>query len=68
MTKNNIYIPSSDVVKNAHVNSEQYEKMCRSLFNDPDVFLDTHGKRIDWIKPYKKISNISYAKYINQMV
>ena len=27
MTKNNIYIPSSDVVKNAHVNSEQYEKM-----------------------------------------
>ena len=62
MTKNNIYIPSSDVVKNAHVNSEQYEKMYEESINDPDVFWDTHGKRIDWIKPYKKISNISYAK------
>ena len=62
MTKNNIYIPSSDVVKNAHVNSEQYEKMYAESINDPDVFWDTHGKRIDWIKPYQKISNISYAK------
>jgi acetyl-CoA synthetase len=62
MTKNNIYIPSPDVVKNAHVNSEQYEKMYAESINDPDVFWDTHGKRIDWIKPYKKISNISYAK------
>jgi acetyl-CoA synthetase len=62
MTKNNIYIPSSDVVKNAHVNSEQYEKMYEESINDPDVFWDTHGKRIDWIKPYKKISNVSYAK------
>ena len=62
MTKNNIYIPSSDIVKNAHVNSEQYEKMYAESINDPDVFWDTHGKRIDWIKPYKKISNISYAK------
>ncbi|MDB9771261.1 acetate--CoA ligase [Alphaproteobacteria bacterium] len=62
MTKNNIYIPSSDVVKNAHVNSEQYEKMYAESINDPDVFWDTHGKRINWIKPYKKISNISYAK------
>ena len=62
MTKNNIYIPSSDVVKNAHLNSEQYEKMYAESINDPDVFWDTHGKRIDWIKPYKKISNISYAK------
>jgi acetyl-CoA synthetase len=62
MTKNNIYIPSSDIVKNAHVNSEQYEKMYAESINDPDVFWDTHGKRIDWIKPYQKISNISYAK------
>ena len=62
MTKNNIYIPSSDVVKNAHVNSEQYEKMYAESINDPDLFWDTHGKRIDWIKPYQKISNISYAK------
>ncbi|MDA0762807.1 MAG: acetate--CoA ligase [Proteobacteria bacterium] len=62
MTKNNIYIPSSNVVKNAHVNSEQYEKMYEESINDPDVFWDTHGKRIDWIKPYKKISNVSYAK------
>ena len=62
MTKNNIYIPSSDVVKNAHLNSEQYEKMYAESINDPDLFWDTHGKRIDWIKPYQKISNISYAK------
>ena len=27
---------------------------------DPDAFWAEHGKRIDWIKPYSQVSDVSY--------
>ncbi len=29
---------------------------------DPDAFWAEHGKRIDWIKPYSQVSDVSYDK------
>jgi len=29
---------------------------------DPDAFWAEHGKRIDWIKPYRQVSDVSYDK------
>ena len=62
MKSNNIYKPNSDIVKNSHVNSLKYEKMYKESITNPDKFWGIHGKRIDWIKPYTKISNVSYNK------
>ena len=62
MKSNNIYKPNSDIVKNSHVDSLKYEKMYKESITNPDKFWDIHGKRIDWIKPYTKISNVSYNK------
>ena len=62
MTNNNIYEPNADIIKNSHVNSEDYEKMYEESIKNPDEFWALHGKRIDWIKPYTKISNVSYEK------
>jgi acetyl-CoA synthetase len=62
MTNDNIYKPSSDIVQNSHVDAVNYEKMYRESITNPDEFWNIHGKRIDWIKPYIKISNISYNK------
>jgi len=28
---------------------------------DPDAFWGEEGKRIDWITPYAKVKNVSYA-------
>ena len=62
MTNQNIYKPSLDIIQNAHIDSDNYEKMYAESITNPDVFWNTHGKRIDWIKPYTKISNVSYKK------
>ncbi len=56
------YAPSQDLINQAHINSEQYEKMYQESINKPDEFWSKNGKRIDWIKPYTKISNFSYEK------
>ena len=56
------YAPSQDLINQAHINSEQYEKMYQESINKPDDFWSKNGKRIDWIKPYTKISNFSYEK------
>ena len=29
--------------------------------NDPEAFWGEHGKRIDWIEPYTKVKDTSYA-------
>ena len=62
MKSNNIYKPNSDIVKNSHVDSLKYEKMYKESITNPDKFWSIHGKRIDLIKPYTKISNVSYNK------
>ena len=52
--------PSQDIINNSHINADQYEKMYQESINQPDHFWAENGKRIDWIKPYSKISNYSY--------
>ncbi|MDG1408748.1 MAG: acetate--CoA ligase, partial [Octadecabacter sp.] len=41
--------------------ADVYEKMYADSMADPDVFWGEHGKRIDWIKPYTKVKNTSFA-------
>lgn len=43
------------------INPEQYEQMYAASIADPDAFWREQGKRIDWIKPYTKVKNTSYA-------
>ncbi len=56
-----IYPASDDFVKNAHVDSAAYEKMYAESVADPEAFWRAHGKRIDWIKPYRKVKDASFA-------
>ncbi|MEP0521646.1 MAG: acetate--CoA ligase [Hyphomicrobiales bacterium] len=47
--------------KSAHINNDKYQEMYQASVNDPEAFWDEHGKRIDWIKPYSKVKDTSYA-------
>jgi len=62
MSDINLYKPSSNIVENSHVNHEVYEKMYEESINSPSIFWAKHGKRIDWIKPYSKVNEVSYNK------
>ena len=62
MTNKDLYIPSSDIIKNSHINKAEYEKMYEESITSPEKFWEKHGKRIDWMKPYTKIRDVSYNK------
>ncbi len=62
MTNKDLYVPSSDIIKNSHANKAEYEKMYEESITAPEKFWEKHGKRIDWMKPYTKIRDVSYNK------
>ena len=60
MDKEQIFEPSAAIAKQAHVDAKGYEELYAASIADPDGFWAEHGKRIDWIKPYSQISDVSY--------
>ena len=56
-----IYEVPSEVAKRALVNAEQYREMYAASLKDPSAFWAKHGKRIDWMKPFTKVKNTSFA-------
>ena len=47
---------------NAYVDKAKYEKKYKLSIKDNEGFWAKEGKRIDWIKPYKKIKDVKYSK------
>ena len=62
MSENRTFPPSDEGASQAHINIQGYEKAYAESLSDPDAFWAEHGKRIDWIQPYTKISDVSYDK------
>ncbi len=56
-----LYAPSAAFAAKAHINADQYKAMYAASIKDPEAFWAEHGKRIDWIKPYTKVKNTSFA-------
>jgi acetyl-CoA synthetase len=56
-----IYPPSNDFVAKAHVDAKTYEARYAASVQDPEAFWGAEGQRIDWIKPYTKVKNTSFA-------
>ena len=50
-----------EAAQQALVDREKYLKMYEDSISDPGVFWNEHGKRIDWIKPYTKVKDVSYS-------
>ncbi|WP_435229164.1 acetate--CoA ligase [Pseudopelagicola sp. nBUS_20] len=55
------YPPSTELVSQSHADLLKYDSMYNASISDPDVFWGEHGQRIDWIKPFTKVSNTSFA-------
>jgi acetyl-CoA synthetase len=56
------FAPAKEVAANAHIDKSGYEVSYAQSLADNDAFWAEHGKRINWIKPYSKISDVSYDK------
>jgi len=60
MSDDQLFPVSNEWSNRALVNSDTYEEMYANSINDPEGFWGEHGKRIDWIKPYNMVKNVSY--------
>ena len=56
----NVYPVPGDIKKNALIDKAKYDAMYKQSVEDPEGFWGEHGKRIDWIKPYSTVKNVSY--------
>jgi acetyl-CoA synthetase len=55
--------PVPDAVRQAAmIDNDGYLAMYQSSITDPEGFWGEQGKRIDWIKPYSKVKDVSFAK------
>ncbi|WP_340214243.1 acetate--CoA ligase, partial [Dinoroseobacter shibae] len=46
---------------NAHIDSSKYSEMYAASVSDPEGFWGEHGRSLDWIKPYTKVKDTSFA-------
>jgi acetyl-CoA synthetase len=43
------------------IDNAMYHAMYEASIRDPETFWGEHGKRIDWIRPYSRVKNCSFA-------
>ena len=60
MSQDKTFQPAAEIVSRALVTDKSYTAMYGESLSDNDAFWAEHGKRIDWIKPYSEISDVSY--------
>ncbi|MCA0400820.1 MAG: acetate--CoA ligase [Proteobacteria bacterium] len=56
-----VYEVSAEWQRRAFVDDAKYGEKYAASIKDPEAFWRAEGKRIDWIKPYTKVKNVSYA-------
>ena len=61
MSETKLYPVPDEWQKSAYVDATKYHEMYQASVANPDAFWGEHGKRIDWIKPFTKVKNTSYA-------
>ena len=62
MTADKIFPIPENYKNSAHVTKEIYEDLCQQAETDSEKFWDKIGKRVDWIKPYSKIKDVTWSK------
>jgi acetyl-CoA synthetase len=56
-----IYDVSAQWATGAFINDAKYREMYTHSIKDPDGFWSEQAKRIDWIKPFSKVDDTSFA-------
>ncbi|MBK3774039.1 acetate--CoA ligase [Azospirillum sp. YIM DDC1] len=61
MSDNSFFPVKPEIAKTAYVDEAAYARLYEQSINDPEAFWGEQGKRIDWIKPYSKVKDVSYT-------
>ena len=56
-----VFPVSPELAKSAQIDAKKYAEWYDRSVKDPNGFWGEHGKRLDWIKPYTKVRDVSYT-------
>jgi acetyl-CoA synthetase len=60
MSENLVFPVPDEWQSKAWADNARYQEMYAQSIADPEAFWAEHGKRIDWIKPYTQIKDVSF--------
>jgi len=49
------------VARDAHVDAARFDELTRRAGEDPEGFWGDVGRRLDWIKPFSRVKDVSFA-------
>lgn len=61
MTDAKVYPVKSAAAERSAISNSDYQQMYQQSIEDPEGFWAGHGQRIDWMQPYSKIKDVSFA-------
>ncbi len=61
MSENSVFPVAQEWADKAWCDNAGYQDMYRRSIEDPEGFWGDEGKRIDWLKPYTKVKDVSYS-------
>jgi acetyl-CoA synthetase len=61
MSEVKTYPVSKEWAARAFIDAEKYREMYRRSVDDPENFWAEQAKRVDWMKPFTRVKNVSYA-------
>jgi acetyl-CoA synthetase len=62
MNEQSVFPVSQETLDNTLLTNEQYLEMYEESINDPDTFWTKQAQRIQWIKPFTKVKDVSFKK------
>jgi acetyl-CoA synthetase len=60
MSESHVYPVPAEFAAKARVNAAKYAEMYAASVADPEAFWREHGKRVDWMRPYKSVKNVNW--------
>ncbi|MEO8671482.1 MAG: acetate--CoA ligase [Tahibacter sp.] len=55
-----LYPVDAEFAASSRINREQYEVLYAESVRDPDAFWGRIGQRLDWLRPYTKVKDVSF--------
>ena len=62
MSERTIFPVTAETAENAHIDAAAYEAMYRRSIEDPEGFWAEQARRLDWIKPFTRVKDVSWAR------
>ena len=63
MSNQNSYDVSQEFAASSKLSPESYEELYTLSISSPELFWREQGSRIDWMQPFKTVSNVSFEKH-----